>query len=336
MLVVIGNSAFSAPLVIKLAHEEPANIEISPAHAAAVVFKDVIETQSNGQMQVQIFAASSQGNQRERIELLKAGIIQVDIASVGGIAQFYPQLSAIDLPFAIPNLAVANTIFDGEFGQKLSADMTAKAGFRLMMLSGGGFYIFTNSLRPIHSPKDMAGIKFRTMSVPSHIALMKSLGATATPIPWDELYGALQTGVVEGQHNPYSAIAVGNLQEVQKYATLTNHLYGADWWLTTDAFMNKLTDDQKRIFTNAAEMAKIAGRGQALILSVTKQGPAFLKKAGMQVYMPTTAEMAEFKKLAIPAISKMIRDELGEEGAKLSQDLLDAASNAEKQLYNGK
>ena len=331
-LVLCCSMVFAAPLVIKLAHEEPANVEISPAHASALVFKDVVEAQSNGEMQVKIYAASSMGNQRERMEELRADILQVNIASGGGIAPFYPLINVLQLPFCFPNNRVAYKVFDGPFGDRIQADMSKKTGFRWLMLTAGDFYIFTNSVRPIHSPKDMKGIKFRTMAIPSHIALMRSLGAAATPIPWDELYGGLQTGVVEGQHNPISTMALANLQEVQKYATISNHLYGGDMWLTSDSFYNAMTDSQKQIFNDALEMAKVAGNGHKLLLKATDKGVNFLKKSGLEVYAPSPQELASFKEISQPAIMKTIKDDLGDEGMEMANALLDATRKAEQEI----
>lgn len=314
---------------IKIAHEEPADAERSAAHISALVFKDVIESRSNGEMTVDIHAASDLGNQRERMELTKNGIIQVNIASIGGLAGFYPNINAVDLPFALPDVTTAYDVFDGPFGEQLAADMEAEAGIKLLAVNAGGFYVLTNSERPIKTPADMKGIKFRTMSVPSHIAMMESLGAAATPVPWDELYSALQTGVVEGQHNPIPIMAIGNLQEVQKYATLTNHLFGADWWVTSGTFYDGLTDAERAIFDDAVEAAKLAGRGAKLSLRATDFGVGFLKDAGMEVYSPTKAELAQFRDTAVPAVMKTINDDLGETGVALAEDLLKAVEAAE-------
>ncbi len=331
--LLIGGLAQAETLVIKLAHEEPANAQLSSAHASALVFKNIIESESNGEMQVKLYPASSLGNQRDRMEMVKNGILQVNIASIGGLAQYYPPINAVDLPFAFPNHAVATRVFNGPFTEKIRKDLLDKTGIRLLMVTSGSFYVLSNNKRPIHSVADMKGLKFRTMSVPSHITMMASLGAAATPIPWDELYSSLQTGVVQGQHNPIPIMAIGNLQEVQKHATLTNHLYGADWWVTGQAFFQGLTPAQRRIFINAVDAAKTAGEGSKLILSATVNGVQFLKDAGVEVYSPTVQELEEFRSRSIPAVMKAIEKDLGADGAALADALLKAVAEAEAQLY---
>jgi TRAP-type transport system periplasmic protein len=319
---------------IKFAHEEPGNAATSSIHASALVFKNTVETQSNGEMVVNVYPASSMGQQRERMELTQADVLQINIASIGGIAQFYPEISAIDLPFAFPNLAVADAVFDGEFGDKLREEILEETGCIFLGLSGGSFYVLSNNVRAIKTPEDMGGIKFRTMSVPSHIAMMRALGAAATPVDWAELYTSLQTGVVDGQHNPIAIMAVGGLQEVQKYATITNHLYGADWWFTSQEFYDSLTEEQRKIFINGYTNAIIVGRGTKMLLEATEFGVDFLQAAGIEVYSPSSEELNEFKELAIPLVLDAIEDELGQDGVDLANELLDAVKKVENLLYN--
>lgn len=329
-LALMSSSALA--LEIRLAHEEPGSMS-SSVHAAALVFKDIVETQSNGEMTVRIYPASSLGNQRERMEQTQAGIIQVNVASIGGIASFYPLINVVDLPFAFPNYTVFYEVFDGEFGDWLRQDLLDKTGFRLLSVNAAGFYVMSNNVRPIRTPEDMQGIRFRTMSVPSHIAMMRSLGAAATPVPWDELYSALQMGVVNGQHNPVPIMAIGGLQEVQQYATLSNHLVGADWWLTSEMFYQSLNEEQKQIFTDALYAAELVANGTKLLANSTEQGVQFLEEAGVEVYAPDIDELLLFREIAVPAVMETIEDSLGQDGVDLANLLLDSVAAAESALY---
>ena len=326
----------SLAMTITIAHEEPANAQTSAAHLSAMVFKDVIETQSNGEMSVDIQAASAMGNQRDRMELTQAGIIDVNVAAIGGLSQFYPEMNAIDLPFAFPDTVVAERVFDGAFGERLSQQLQEATGLHLLAVTAGDFYVFTNSKQPVKTPSDMDGLRVRTMSVPSHITMMNALGAAATPVPWDELYGAMETGIVDAQHNPIPIMAIGNLQEVQEYATLTNHLYGADWWVTSDDFLNGLSDEQLRIFHTAVESAKVAGRGAKLGLRATQFGTEFLQEAGLEVYSPSPEELAQFRDLAVPAVMDSLDEEFGQQAVELSQALIEAVEEAEAAIYGAK
>ncbi len=325
--MVLGLAIFSAgvmaqPLEINVSHEEPGDVETSSVHAAAVVFKDIIETQSGGDMVVNIYPAGALGGNRERMDQTLGNIIQLNIDSIGAIAPFYSLINVIDLPFAFPNQTVFHKVMEGQFGDDLKEDILDNTGIRLLDVSVSGFYVLSNNERPIKSPADMEGIRFRTMSVPSHIAMMRSLGASATPIPWDELYSALQMGVIEGQHNPIPIMAIGGLQEVQDYATLTNHLIGADWWMTSDSFYQSLNDEQKAIFNDALHAGVMVANGTRLLFNSTEMGVGFLEDAGIEIYAPTIEELASFRELAVPAVMETFEEDLGQEGVDLANYLL--------------
>ncbi|MGM0420998.1 MAG: DctP family TRAP transporter solute-binding subunit [Bacillota bacterium] len=332
-VLLFTTTMLAAPLEIKLAHEEPGDVETSSSHAAAVAFKNVIETQSNNEITVSIYPGNAMGRQRERLELTQSNIIQVNVASIGGLAQFYSPINAFDLPFAFPNHAVAYRVLDGEFGQNLSAEMETETGLKLLTTSAGDFYVLSNNVRPIKTPEDMEGVSFRTMSVPSHIAMMRALEASATPIDWSELYTSLQTGVVDGQHNPIPIMAIGGLQEVQDYVTLTNHLYGADWWVTSSDFYDSLTSEQQVIFTNAVDAARTVGRGHKVLTGITTYGVEFLEEAGAEVYAPSTEELQMFRDVAIPAVMEAIEEDMGDEGVDFANSLLEAVEQVEAELY---
>lgn len=331
-IALMSTTVMAQVLEIRVAHEEPGDVTASSVHAAAVVFKDIIETQSGGEMVVRIYPASSLGNNRERMDQTLGNIIQVNIDSIGAIAPFYPLINVIDLPFAFPNQSVFHKVMAGEFGTKLKQDILENTGIRLLDVSVSGFYVLSNNERPIRSPEDMRGIRFRTMSVPSHIAMMRALGASATPIPWDELYSALQMGVIEGQHNPIPIMAIGGLQEVQKYATLTNHLIGADWWMTNETFYQGLTEEQKAIFNDAVYAGVMVANGTRLLFNATEMGVGFLEDAGIEIYAPSIEELAAFRELAVPAVMETIEDDLGQDGVNLANSLLEAVDKAVEEL----
>jgi len=192
-----------------------------------------------------------------------------------------------NMPFAFSSYNVGYKVYDGEFGKELAADIEEKTGFHVLGFGeSGGFFAITNSKRPIKSPSDMKGIKLRTMALPLHQAIVKALGAYPSTVAWAEVYTSLQSGVVDGQMNPVSIIAMAKLQEVQKYITLTNHLYAPYVWVVNPKFYNGLPDQLKGVVDDAARTAIIAGRGLSRIIDSTDKGlPALAEK--MQVYVPT-------------------------------------------------
>ncbi len=193
----------------------------------AAVFKNLVETGTNGSIKVQIFANGQLGKDNEVIQQVRDGIIESTISSASGVAQHYKLVGVFDLPFAFPNIAVVKT------GLKT-----------LGMLDSGGFFAISNSKRPIKTAADMAGLRLRTMTLPMHETTVKSLGGQPTPLPWAEVYPALQTGVADGQMNPIPIIAFAEFDEVQKYLSITNHVITPYFWFVNKKFYNGLSAEQ--------------------------------------------------------------------------------------------
>lgn len=318
--------------VFKLGHIDPDDPFIAPDQAAAVVFKNMIETGTNGEIEVQIYPASVLGKERESMEMVRNGLIQGYLASAGALSTFWPLVGVLDTPFAIPNFSVAYDVFDGWFGDKLKKLILKDTGLRCLEITdASGFFNFTNNKRQIRSVKDVKGIKFRTMTLPSHIAFFKAMGASAIPISWAEIYTSLQTGVVDGQHNPLGQIIQNKIYEVQKYLSLTNHIFSTHYFLVNEQWFQSLPNAQKNLVTDAARVAKIASRGITRIYASTDKGIPFLRKH-MEVYQPSAIERQTFAIVTIPAMRKFIEGNLGETGVSLYNDYLRAIDESKKKL----
>jgi tripartite ATP-independent transporter DctP family solute receptor len=318
--------------ILKLAHLNPQDPFENPTAPIAAVFKNMVEAKSNLKIKVEIFAAGVLGKERESMEQVQQGVIQSYIASGTGIAQFYKSYDVTNIPFAFNSYAVAYEVYDGPFGQEMAEDIRKRTGFKVLGYGeSGGFFQISNSKRPIKSPADMKGLKIRTMSIPLHMGIVDSLGGAATPIAWAEVYTALQTGVVDGQMNPIPIINTAKLYEVQKYLTLTNHLYAPYVWVLNDKWYQALTPSEKEIVLDAAKTAIIAGRGLNRIIESSDKGlPVIAKKA--EIYTPTADELAQFKKLAIEGARKIIAEKLGDDGKVWADKFLKATEDVEKRM----
>ena len=328
-LVLISPAAFGAPKTIKLAHLNPQQPFDVATAAMSAVFKSMVEAESNGDLKVTVFPAGQLGNERETMEQVKLGIIQSYIASAGGMAAFYPLYSIVDIPFAIPNYDIAWKVYDGPFGDHLAKEIEEKAGFKVLGYGeAGGFFQLSNNIRPIRTVGDMKGLKMRTMTLPSHQNLMKAYGAAATPVAWAEVYTGLQTGVVDGQHNPIPIILTGKLFEVQKYLTITNHLYSSYCWVMNKEFYGGLTEKEKKIVDSAARTAIIAGRGLNRIIESSEKGLPALVEAGMEINTPSPEALQEFREVGLAAALEFIQETYKDEGIALARMYLDAIDQA--------
>ena len=318
--------------VLKLAHLNPQQPFDVASAAMAAVFKSEVEANSNGQIKVDIFPNGVLGKEAETMVQVKAGVVQSFISSSGGMAQFYPLIDVTNMPFAFSSYNVGYKVYDGPFGQELAADIEKKAGFKVLGFGeSGGFFAITNAKRPLKSPADMKGIKLRTMALPLHQAIVKALGASPTTVAWAEVYTSLQTGVVDGQMNPISIITMAKFQEVQKYITLTNHLYAPYVWVMNPKFYSGLSADLQNVINDAARTALLAGRGLSRIIDGSDKGlPTLAEK--MQVYVPTKAEMKQFRDVAIPAAREFMSAQYKKEGEALVDKFFAAIEQAEKEL----
>ncbi len=319
-------------IVLRLAHlnaQQPFEI---PSAAMAAVFKASVEANSNNEIRVDIYDSGQLGAERETMIQVQNNIVQSYIASSGGMATFYPMMDVLNMPFAFSNYNVAYEVYDGSFGQALAEDIRSKTRMRVLGFGeSGGFFILTNSRRPVRSPSDMRGLRIRTMTVPSHQEIVRSLGGSATPIAWAEVYTSLQTGVVDGQMNPVSITTMASFQEVQRYGTLTNHLYAPYVWVISDTFFNRLSRDQQRIVENAAREAILAGRGLSRIIDSTEKGLPVLQQR-MEIYTPTAAEMRAFRDATIPAARTFISRTYGREGEEWMNRFTRAIEAAERKF----
>lgn len=322
----------TAKMVVKLGHVDPADPFMSADHSAAVVFKTMVETATNGALEVLVYPSSTLGSGREQMLMLKNNVIQVYFATAGNMATMYPLIGVLDTPFAIPNMSTAWEVFDGWFGEKIKKSIYEKTGLRcLEVLDQGGFFHFTNNLRPIRTLDDIKGIRFRTMTLPSHVAFFRSMGTSAIPISWAEVYTALQTGVVDGQHNPFAPILGSKLYEVQKYLTLSGHIWSTHWFIVNDQWYQSLTYDQKQIVTNAANVGKVCGRGITKIYESSNKGMAVIQKK-TEVNQLSIKEKEKFGQVTIPAMREFIKKNLGEEGVELQDNFLKAITEAREKL----
>jgi len=324
-------------ITIKLGMSNPLEPILSHESSFARVFKYVMETRTNERIKVELYPSLTLGSGDEIWNMVKRGTIQMaNGTGVGIVAQFYPLVDVLSVPFIFPTHTVVTKVMEGDFGKEFSKDVFEKTGVRIVAYLPMGFYVLTNSVRPVHSPEDLKGLRIRSMSTPIHLKTFEALGAKSTTIAWQELYGALQTGVIDGQHNPISGIIAGKIYEVQKYLTFTNHFYGIMPVIVNDEWLKSLSELDRNIFWDAVGIATIASAGATRIAEITEDaGIPYLIKHGMEVYTPSEEEMEQFRALAIPEGTKLIEEKLGEEGIRWLDKLKNAINIAEEEVNQG-
>ncbi len=296
------------PIIIKYAHADPPDPINGPAHGDALTFKSLVESGSNGRIKVEIYPGAQLGSERDLLEGVHMGTIEMCNVSEGSVAGFFPDILVLSIPYLFDSAPQAWKVLDGPFGQDLMEEMRKATGIRCLTITENGFRNFTTDVRLIKKPEDLKGLKIRTMENPAHMEMVKALGAEATPIPWGELYTALQQGVVDGQENPISLIISGKLYEVQKYITLDGHLYSIDFIFMNDAFFNELPSDLQQLVLTSAEISGVVHRGLQQYSSAV--GIEELLKQGVEIYVPTPEELQAFRDATQPRVLEWIKTQV--------------------------
>lgn len=318
-VVALGLLASSASAqTLRFAHVDPDEWQNSKKGAAAHVFKNIVEGETD--LTVEIFPAGSLGNEDELIGQAQEGLTQVVMVS-GAMSKVCKAASVLDIPYTFPSAPVAWDVLDGTFGDELARHCLDETGLRTLAYGETGFRNFTNNVREIRTPADMAGLKFRVQPIPLYVEMVKGLGGEPTPIAWTELPNALSTGVVDGQENPVGVVYNNKLHKLQKFMTLDGHVYGADFLVINDEFFQSLNPAEQEVVAKAARVAGTMGR--AIQQWSTAEGVNQVQAEGMSVYSPTAEELAMFREKAQPAVKTWLAGELGDEATWIEK--LDAA-----------
>lgn len=250
VIFLLTGTLMAAEVTLKLGHiADPQN----PYAQGAQKFADLVAEKSGGTIKVEVYPSSQLGNQRDLVEGLTLGTLDLTMTSTAVLGNFHPQVAVFDLPFIFRDREHAFKALD-TVGMEISKDLEEK-GMKVLAFYENGVRNMTNNIRPIRVPEDMKGLKIRVMEQPIYIAMMKALGANPTPMAFGELFTALQKGVVDGQENPAAHIYTKRFFEVQKYISLTEHTYSAEPLVVSMITWNKLTPEQQTIIQEAAEEA---------------------------------------------------------------------------------
>jgi tripartite ATP-independent transporter DctP family solute receptor len=243
-------------------------------------FASEVEKHTGGRYKIQTFYSGSLGGERESIEAVQLGTQELTFTSTGPIPNFVPETKILDIPFLFSSKAHAQAVLDGPIGQEMLTKFDAK-GFKALAWGENGVRHMTNSKRPVNGPEDLKGLKMRTMENPVHVAAYKGFGIVPTPMAFPEVFTALQQGTVDGQENPLSVIMAAKFDQVQKYLTLTGHVYSPCVFLMNKASFDKLSAADKTAFLEAAKVAVKANR--ARVAEDDAKGVAELRGKGMNV-----------------------------------------------------
>ncbi|MBN2286866.1 MAG: TRAP transporter substrate-binding protein [Tissierellales bacterium] len=246
-----GDSTPAAPVIIKLAHVVN---EQDGFHIAALKFKELIETKTEGKYIVELYPNASLGDERTLLEGMQMGTVDMGVITNGPVANFVEEIAVFELPFLFGSPEEAYKILDGEIGQELLQQLE-RVNLKGLAYAERGFRNLTNSQKTVMKPEDLSGLKIRVMENPVYLDTFQSLGANTVPMAWTEALTALQQGTIHGQENPINVIYSYKLYETQKYLSMTRHTYAPAIFVMSNSLFNKLPQDIQVIFKESAQEA---------------------------------------------------------------------------------
>lgn len=286
-----------------------------PYALTAQAFKEEIETALPGRVEVTLFPNRQLGDDKEILEGLQFGTIDLGIITNAVVANVEPTYQLLDLPFLFGNADQAHAVLDGPIGEQLAANLRDD-GIVSLGAAEGGFRNMINNTRPVRTPEDVTGVKYRTMQNPVFIEMFSSLGGSPIPMAWGEVFTAMQQGTVDGLEIPTSVVEANNFDEVTKYLSFTRHTYSAIHLLMAERTFSGLPEDVQQAVLAAGEAA--IARQRDAIAAVEQDVVDALTGAGMEVN--EIEDVAAFRARVAPVYEQF-------EGS-IGSDLMNAALDA--------
>lgn len=283
----------------------------SPGHPQVIGmerFAELVAEKSGGQMTVQLFPGGQLGGDVQTISALQGGIVQMTVMNASILSGNIPAFGSVDLPFLFNSGEEADQVMDGAFGQSL-IDMLPDQSLVGLGFWELGFRNLTNNARAVNTVEDIAGLRIRTVQAPIPIELFNALGANAVPLPYTELYTALETGTVDGQENPVANILNARFYEVQDHLTMTRHQYNPQIVMVSQRFWDGLNEEEQAVLREAEAEARVYQRQ----VSRDQEDEALAEVSQHMEVVELAPEEVERLREAVAPLNERFRAEIGEE-----------------------
>ena len=276
-----------------------------PLGVAAVKYAEIMDRLSGGKIKIKVYPATQLGSETQMIAAVRGGVQEIAIVASAPVATIIKEFQLFDLPFLFQNEKEVDAVLDGKLGQRLLDLATPKNMIGLCYWENG-FRQVTNSKRPVGTLEEMAGLKLRVMQNPVYIDSFKALGANAIPMPFTELYSAMETKAIDAEENPVPIIYASKFFEVQKYLSLTNHAYAPYIVLVSKAFWDKLDGKERDQLREGCYEGRTYQRN--LNRKMTAELIETLKKGGMTVTAISPAETNKMREKLKPIIERYTQE----------------------------
>lgn len=295
-----GDSGDSEEAIeIKVGHIAPDDHSYTKGLEA---FADKVTEETDGQVTFEIFGDGQLGGEREIIEQVQLGSLDMTAATGGVLGSFVPEMSVLEMPFLFEDVEHAYKALDGDIGEEITEHIDEQ-GFKTLGLWENGMRQVLNDKHAIESPEDMEGLKMRTVENELYLETYNALGSDPTPISFPEVYTSLQQGVIDGQDNSYGVMVTTKMYEVQDYLTENNLYYAAAPLLINEDLFNSFPEDIQEVFVDVGQ--EMTSEQRQINQDMEKEQKELLLDEGVEITEPTEEQMKEFRKAVEPVYEKL-------------------------------
>lgn len=303
VIIPLAATAVHAETTIRVGHGAQAG---HPTNLGLLKLAEIVSEKTDGEVKIEVFPDRQLGEEREMVEGLQLGTVDMTVVSTGPLTAFIPEIAVLDLPFLFRDSDHAYKSLDGSAGQELLAKFDQAGMVGLGYFENGWRHL--TSKKPVSQPDDLDGMKLRTMQNPVHMAAFQSMGASPVPMAWGEVFTSLGQGVIDAQENPITIIYTNSLWEVQSDVTLTGHLYGPHVILASKMVWDGLPEEARTAITEA--LPEVIAFQRAESQRLEKEQIELLRKEGMTVSEVDTAPFRDAAQKVYEEFSAQIDPEI--------------------------
>ncbi|WP_339480779.1 MULTISPECIES: TRAP transporter substrate-binding protein [unclassified Pseudomonas] len=284
------------------------NVKEHPQGQGAQKFADLLSEKSGGKIKVRLFPGGTLGGDVQTVSALQGGTLDITVLNSGILAAQAPDYAMLDFPFLFNNVEEAHAVIDGPVGQKLAAQLDSK-GLVGLGYWDLGFRNLTNSKHPVTKLEDMQGLKIRVIQSPIYLETFSALGANPVPMAFPEVYTGLEQHTIDGQENPFTVIEGNKFYEVQKYLSVTGHIFNPQSLIISQKTWNRLNDDEKALIRSAVAEAQTFQRD---VTAASMDKAKVTLAAAMTVNEISPAEKDRLRERVKPVVDKFAKSLDGE------------------------
>lgn len=300
-LLILGSGAYAADIKERSLKVGFVQAKDHPQGLALQKFAEAVDRKSGGKIKIRIFGDGTLGGDAAVISALQGGTIEMTLVATGLLTGHIKDFGIFDLPYLFSDYKEADAVLDGPIGKKL-LDKLPEKGLVGLVFWDHGFRNLTNSRHPVAKVGDIQGLKVRVLQLPIHIDMFNTLGANAVPMPFPELYTALETRAVDGQENTFASIEASKFDEVQKYVSTTNHVYQPLILLFSKKIWDQLSGDERALLLDAS--TEVQSEARKISRDANEKALVSLRSKGMTVTEVSPGAIAEIREKLKPVTDK--------------------------------